>query len=510
MRAATWGVLAALGMAANGSALSRESSSAQPGCNHQSARQCVEDALAAMGGHERLAQLKSVRIQSVAHTLLVEQSYRQAPFLSSYERDTTTLDLVDGRLATEAKLSWPENDNNQPDVQTTLIVGPAGGVYRGKKGDTPCSLDDLDVSRALLALGPSRVLLTALTASDLHFETPETVRSSLHAVVAFTWDKEPVRVLLNPFNHLPDAVETVKQLHDFWYFWGDVRQRIYFDNFKLLRGISYPTNVVEERNGTLWSSLQALDVQFDVPLEDKTFAMDATVAAKSAASHGWDRPFSAKSDTVLAPGIDLFSGSWNSTVIKQDDGIVILEAPISSLYTQGLIEEARKRYPGAPVKAILSTSDSWPHWGGVRYAVSQGLPVYILDLNRPLLDRMIEAPHTLVPDDLQASHRRPRWQIVTKTETLGSGANRLELHPVRGASTERQYMVYFPAQKLLYASDTLVLNDDDSLYDPQLMHEIALAVARDHLEVDTVFAMHQAPIAWSKVMTQIEKARSPG
>jgi hypothetical protein len=507
---ALMGLFAAFAMAAGGGAWSRESSPEQPGCSHESARDCVEAALAAMGGHERLAQLKNVRLQIIGHTLLVEQSYRQAPFISSYERDTTTLDLANGRLVTEATLSWPENDNNQPDVATTLIVGPLGGVYRGKKADSPCSLDDLDVSHALLALGPSRVLLTALTASDLHFETPESVRSSLHAVVAFTWEKAPVRVLLNPFNHLPDAVETVRQLHDFWYFWGDVQQRVYFDNFKLLRGISYPTNIVEERNGIVWSSQQAVDVQFDVPLDDKTFAMDATVAAKSAAGHGWDRPFSAKNDTVLAPGIDLFIGSWNSTVIKQDDGIVILEAPISSLYTRGVIEEARKRYPGAAVKAILSTSDSWPHWGGVRYAVSQGFPVYILDLNRPLLDRMIEAPHTLVPDDLQTSRTRPKWQIVTSTETLGSGANRLELHPVRGASTERQYMVYFPAQKLLYASDTLVLNDDDSLYDPELMHEIALAVARDHLKVDTVFAMHQAPVAWSKVMTQIEKARSPG
>jgi hypothetical protein len=510
MRAVTWGLFAALGIVA-ASAQSRETSAEQPGCSHQSAQQCLGAALAAMGGQERLAQLKSVRLQSAGHTLLVEQSYRQAPFITSYERDTTTLDLVNGRLETEAKLTWPESDNDQADSEATLVVGPAGGVYRGKKQDSPCSLDDLDVAHGLLALGPSRLLLTALAAPDLHFEAPETLRSSLHAVVAFTWQKLAVRVLLNPFNHLPDAVESVRQLHDFWYFWGDVRQRIYFDNFKLVRGISYPTTIVEERNDMVWSSMQALNVEFDVPLDEKSFAMDSAVAAKSAAGHGWERPFSAKSDTVLAPGIDLFTGSWNSTVIRQDDGIVILEAPISSLYTQGVIEEARKRYPGVPVKAVLSTSDSWPHVGGVRFAVSQGLPIYILDLNRPLLERMIQAPHTLAPDALQrAAHARPDWQIVAKTESLGSGANRVELHPLRGASTERQYMVYFPGQRLLYASDTLVLNEDGSLYNPELMHEVAQAVARDGLAVDTVFAMHQAPVSWSQVMTQVEKARSAG
>jgi hypothetical protein len=59
-------------------------------------------------------------------------------------------------------------------------------------------------------------------------------------VVAFTWQKVPVRVLLNAFNHLPDAVETTQEFHDFWYFWGDVEQRIYFDNFKLAQGIVFP------------------------------------------------------------------------------------------------------------------------------------------------------------------------------------------------------------------------------------------------------------------------------
>jgi hypothetical protein len=68
-----------------------------------------------------------------------------------------------------------------------------------------------------------------------------------------------------------------------------------------------------------------------------------------------------------------------------------------------VIEEARKRYPGTAVKAVLSTSDSWPHTGGVRFAVAEGLPVYILDLNQQLLDRTISAPHTLDPDALEKS-----------------------------------------------------------------------------------------------------------
>ena len=494
---------------AAGAAQAKEKAMVVPGCAQQSPQQCVTAALEAMGGRERLQQVSSVRMQTVGHTLLMEQSYRQAPFITSYERGHMTLDLANQRLFAETKLTWPESDPNQSDSDTTLVVGQDGGVYHTKFGDSPCSLGDLDASRQALALGPARILLTAAAAPDLHYEAPQVLRSTPHAVIAFTWRHIPVRVLLNPYNHLPDAVETTQVFHDFWYFWGDVRQRIYFDNWKLVAGITFPSNLVEERNGAAWRSTQALDVEINVPLDDKAFEMNAGAVKQSAASPGWNRPFSVKQATTLAPGIDLFAGSWNATIVKEPDGIIILEAPISALYTQGVLKEARRHYPGRAINAVLSTSDSWPHTGGVRQAVALGLPVYILDLNRPLLDRIVSAPHTLEPDALERSPsgKAPHWKIVANKQELGSGANRMELYPIRGASTERQYMVYFPERRLLYASDTLALNDDGTLYDPQLMNEVAQAVKRENLIVDTVFAMHQGPMPWEQVIALIEKSQ---
>src|SRR5580704_7864895 len=37
------------------------------------------------------------------------------------------------------------------------------------------------------------------------------------------------------------------------------------------------------------------------------------------------------------------------------------------------------------------------------------------------------------------------------------------------------------------------------LYDPELIHEVAQAVERANIKVDTVFAMHQGPTPWSQV-----------
>jgi len=478
-------------------------------CGNASPRECLDLGLRAMGGRERLESIKSLRLDSIGHTLLMEQSYRQAPFLTSYSRIHETIDFARGSVHRETHLTWPEADAGQSDADTTLIVRAEGGVYRTPQGDRSCGLADLDSVGQELALGPARVLLTALAASDLHYDSPEVIRSTPHTAVAFTWKGTPVRILINNYNQLPDAVETLRQFNDFWYFWGDVRQRVYFDNWKVFQGVVYPTNLVEERNGDVWRSLQVLSLEINVPVDDSLFRMDAAIAAKSSQGRGWERPFLGNRSTALAPGITLYEGSWNATIIQMEDGVYLLEAPISGVYMQGLLEAARKLPGGAPIRGVFSTSDSWPHVGGVRQCVAAGLPVYILDLNQPLLERFLRAPHTVHPDLLASQPKAPEWRIVSGRVTVGTGPNRVELYPLRGASTERQYMAYFPEHHLLYASDTLALNDDGSLYDPELMREVSQAVAREHLDVKTVYAMHQAPAPWAQIESLLAAGGKP-
>ncbi len=470
------------------------------------AKACLALSLEAVGGADRLTSIKTLGFESLQNTLLTEQSYRQAPFITSYTRTKGTIDFARHRLLLEIHLTWPESDPGQFESSTTAVLSPNGGVRRGKSADSPASLASVESARYTLALSPIPLLLTAQAATGLHFAAPETIRGTLHPALAFDFDGRETKILINPFNHLPDAVERITTFEDFWREWGDVTQRIYYDNWQTFHGIVFPLNAVEERNGILWQSTQLTKLDFNVATTDDDFKMDAAAAAKSLQFKISDLPFDASQKTELAPGITFYPGAWNATIIRQDDGIVILESPLSGGYTAGIINQAKLQYPNLPIKCVLSTSDSWPHVAGVRQAVSLGIPVYILDLNQPLLDRMVAAPHTIHPDALAQSPKSPHWQIVSGKTVVGSGENRVELYPLRGASTERQYMVYFPSHKILYASDTLVLNEDGSLYDPELMREVVAAATRNHLDVTTVFAMHQEPVPWSQVQSTLAKS----
>jgi len=206
--------------------------------------------------------------------------------------------------------------------------------------------------------------------------------------------------------------------------------------------------------------------------------------------------------------------SWDIIEVKQDDGIVIFEGPLSSGYSARAIEDAQKRFPGIPIKAVITTSDAWPHIGGMREYVARGVPVYALDLNKPILDRLFKAPYKSFPDALAKSPRQPKWNLVSGKTLLGRGANRLQIYPYRSATGERQMMVYFPEHRLLYTSDLFTYYPDGtnriSVFLPEMAQEMIDAVHREGLEVKNTVGMHYDMAPWDKIVdgakpTQAEK-----
>ena len=121
---------------------------------------------------------------------------------------------------------------------------------------------------------------------------------------------------------------------------------------------------------------------------------------------------------------------------------------------------------------MISTSDSCPHVGGLREYVARGIPVYVLDRTVPLLRRELSAPHHIHPDTLAKSPKQPIFRVVSGKTVIGSGANRLEIYPIHGKTSERQMMVYFPEHKLLYGSDPFQKLPDGTYFYPQTISEL--------------------------------------
>ena len=366
-----------------------------------------------------------------------------------------------------------------------------------------------------IALSPERVLLTALTSGDLHSEGDTTLQGVQHHVVGFNWQSEAVRIFINANTSLPTAIETVRAYtyDSFWGVWGDVRTRTYLSFWTLEPGgIHYPRQWDTERNGQSYKSFAISDLAFNPVIPADSFAVPANVRQAFVSRKPTtieERPLGRPDRPALelAPNVVLIPGSWNVALVRQPDGVVVIEATISSGYSAKVIEEVQRRFPGAPIKAVISTSDSWPHIGGVREYIARGVPVYALDLNRPILERLVTAPHRIAPDLLARSPRKQNFRIVAQKTIVGAGANRLELYPIRTETGERMLMVYLPEHKLLYGSDLVQgAQPDGSFFMPQYLSELMNAVKREGLSINILFAMHTGPTAWDKITAAVANA----
>jgi hypothetical protein len=88
----------------------------------------------------------------------------------------------------------------------------------------------------------------------------------------------------------------------------------------------------------------------------------------------------------------------------------------------------------------------------------------------------------------------------------GTGTNRIEIYLIRGATSERRMMVYFPEHHLLYGSDPFQKRADGSFFYPQTVTELMDAVTREKLDVDTFFMMHIGMTPWSDLAKAVQAA----
>lgn len=475
----------------------------------QSAADLLHAGLMAMGGEGKIRSLNALHLQGLSERNMLEQSERpEGPYIVETDQVEEWRDFAHSnwRNTTKARVAI------QPEFTMTATVsgGAASLAFDGQP--VPASGEQVQQAEESLALSPERVMITALASPDLH-RLPDLVLQSVpHQAVEFSWQGSPVRVYLNAETHLPTAVERVSAypFGIFWSIWGDVTTRIYYSFWWLQNGIHYPLQADVVRNGLPDHTLTISKLEFNPSLTAADFDISPETRAAFAATAKTtadDRAPNGTKLTELAPGVVLIPGAWNTTLIRQDDGVVVLEAPISSGYSAKVIEIAQSKFPGMPIKGVITTSDSWPHIGGVREYVARGIPVYVLDRTVPFIQRVVQAPRISYPDTLSKAPRQPDFHPVSGKVVIGTGPNRLELYPIHGETSERQMMVYFPEFKLLYGSDPFQQLQDGKLFYSQTVYELQSAVERESLTVERFFMMHIGPNPWSLVQQTVQQAQ---
>jgi hypothetical protein len=480
-------------------------------------------AIAAMGGAQRLEAIHTVADTYVGTRAMVEQSERPTgPYFVDHIRAAESVDLDGVRVRTKSEDSGYAGatwwlTQKAPYASDLLVDRDVAGSFDGKTW-TFAGSSPVQFAHERAVFGPERVLLTADRAAGVRALADVTLNGSPYHRVAFAVDGAPCVLTINARTNLPWSVQWTRAYpyYLFYNVWGDVTTTLTYNEWSLEPGgVHYPREWTYERVGLPDQQVSIVALAFNgVPNADLTLPPDL-VAAHAGKLRPIDAiPFPSDKLEELAPGVALASGSWNVGFVRQDDGVVVLEAPISAAYAKQAFAFARSHF-GLPVKAVITSSDSWPHLAGVRQAVAEGIPVYALDLNRPILERLLAAPHTQRPDDLARNPRAPQFHWVATAIDLGTGANRLRIAPYRTATAERQMLVYLPQSHLLYTSDLFAPDDvaaDGTIrtwFTPQYLDEAISAIDREGFTPMTIWGMHYGPVPYATIKASLERFLAP-
>lgn len=480
----------------------------------------VDRAREAMGG-ERLASLATIRLSGLGYTNALEQSERpEGPWIKSFDQFTELRDLRRLRLR---RTTQSRSGAWSPDWSPELVLlADTGAALWARAGRAfPARAADRAAAVEALFLSPERLLTTAAAAPELR-SLPDTVVAGVrNHRLAFRFGERRAVLYLDAHTLLPSGYV----LHGpaggaFGWMWGDAREAVWFSLWSFdPPGIRYPRMVVTELNGQPLREVTLTAVRFDAPAPPDSFPLPDSARAAFAASVAREpsmrhaplgRSFTgAVVDPIeVADGVTIFPGPWYTAVIRQGEGLVVIDAPISPEYSTQLLAEAERRYGGEPVRGVVTTSDAWPHLAGIREYVARGIPVHHLDLNRSILERFVAARWGSAPDALERSRRAPIWRPLATRATLGTGPNRMELIPVRGEGGERMLMVWLPEHRLLYASDLIQRQRDGTFFWPEYLVEVIAAARREGLDVERVWAMHTDPLPWRDILDAVEAVRA--
>lgn len=456
----------------------------------------VDGAIVAMQHTASLRDLHSLRLTGLQHEFVLGNAERaEGPWRTSYTTFTELRDLHSGASRRTDRSMSPAGLSPE---RTTVLVDSVAFTRSGERdiGGSISTFEDV-VDR--IDGSPERALLLAAASPKLTVDGTAKHFGMTYDVVSFPWRNGRMKIEINRDTHLPDAVEIDRAYPDNfrWNIFSTVAMRADYVDWNIMpSGLYYPMQVKITFNGQPLrdvSYTNAVAKTAEAPADSFVVSDSARKLFASASRFSFSRfAYGSRGQPKeLAPGIVRVPDQWAMTLVKQPDGIVIFEAHISNTYVHDLVADAKRRWPGTPIKAFVLTSDPWAHLGGLREAASLGVPIYTSAGSIPFFTSLL------------AGAAKPKFVPVTGKTTIGNGDNRIELFPVGGPYAERMLMAYFPTQKLLYGADLVFPNrgpDGKAAAGFQITEATDLrnAVAREGLAVDSVFCVQQYnPFAWT-------------
>ena len=326
--------------------------------------------------------------------------------------------------------------------------------------------------------------LRAAAANNNATVKSQTMGGKTYNVVSFMGQN---KAMVNGYINDQNLVEKVETWVDNPMF-GDMLVEYLYGLYKDVDGVKFPTSIVQKQGGFPTLELTVADVKPNAP---------ADIKPAQGGGGGGQAPAQRPSEK-LAEGIHLIKGAYGSLAVDFKDYIVVIEGPNSEERGLFVIEEAKRLIPNKPIRYLVNTHTHFDHSSGLRPFVAEGAIVITHEVNRPFLEKVFSAPHTLNPDALSRAKKTARFETMTAKKVLTDGNQVIELHQQQGTGHHPGIIfAYLPKQKILMEADGYNANIPANSPTPNPLGPYAVNlvenVRRLNLDIDRIISIHMPP-----------------
>jgi glyoxylase-like metal-dependent hydrolase (beta-lactamase superfamily II) len=415
--------------------------------SQQQARQVLDAALAAAGGADALRAVKDVA--RTGRGTIFNQGQSLKPDGPYTQRAVEVASLSDFGRRWSAVETASTTAGSVPGRGRAVLKGDSGFAFnRVTSVLTPMTAGGVATARGALGRDPVSVLLTAASRPEtLRYLGEEAYEGHPHRVITFAdGDGTQVALYVDARTQLVSKQETLADNPVL----GDVVNEVAYSDYRPVGGVQVPFHVVSRTGGEVTQDLAYSEVKVNAGAADSFFAVPPEAVKVSP-------PPSGNAATLTKLGDDTYlveGGSHNSLFVVFQDHVLLIEAPQGTERAQAVLAKVRETAGDKPVRYVVPTHYHFDHSGGLRAAIAAGATVVTTPGNRGFVERLAAAPHTVKPDALSRSPRKPPIETVTGKRVFTDGTRTVELYDVGPTPhVDEMLVAYLPGEKIVFVAD---------------------------------------------------------
>ncbi|MBN1203994.1 MAG: MBL fold metallo-hydrolase [Myxococcaceae bacterium] len=400
----------------------------------------VDKAFAGIGGKTAIQNLQGFELEISGQRWAPGESFTPDAELlqgSTYDGTRVRYDVSNNRLSINHKRTLRIFGFNTPQDYTEIINGNRGHVA-GIEHLFGMPTGDLLPDRTAAIRRQTRLLNPHLILKDIAAD-PGIARDggaalldgSVHNLLVVNDAVHPLTLYVNAQTGKLSKLVTVESDH----LHRDIPIEVFYVGWESVNGGPlFPKNVYLAANGHVLHIETRKSVTANPAFAESLFTFptgaspveNAEDAARGAANHQFHMTFAsfglpldslltAVVPTQLSPGVYFLGGSsHNSLAIEQENGIVIVEAPLYPERSAAIIDWAKSfaEFDGKPITHVLATHHHDDHAAGLRTFVAEGANVVLHESITSYFRQIFTNPSTIRKDRLAESPRAATFMTV--------------------------------------------------------------------------------------------------